>query len=164
MIHWLPQLTAASGLPIKSPVSGAITALNAHPQLCYNADVLPQAVCIILQHGTLCAPFTGQYSSSLHGGRRLSFKHQGGLKLQLDLPEAVNENNGTAVKHLVRCGQTVQAGQPVMKLDLQLLPADSGRMAVLMIAPHPAITSVISTARYVEAVHDTAFIIQLKNS
>jgi sugar PTS system EIIA component len=163
MIHWLPQLADTSGLPIKSPATGSIMPLSAHPDCLYSADVLPQAVCIKLQQGTLVAPFTGQYSCCLQGGRRLSFKHQSGLQLQLDLPESIHSSRSSAMKHLLRSGQSVHAGQAVIKLDLQLLHADVGCIAVLMIVPHPAIAAVNSAARFVEAAQDTAFIIQLKN-
>jgi sugar PTS system EIIA component len=163
MIHWLPLLTDTSGLPIKSPATGTIMPLSAHPDFLYSADVLPQGICIKLQQGSLVAPFSGQYSCSLQGGRRLSFKHQSGLQVQLDLPESINSSRSSAVKHLIRSGQSVHAGQSVIKLDLQLLHAEAGCIAVLMIVPHPAIAAVSSAARFVEAGQDTAFIIQLKN-
>jgi phosphotransferase system IIA component len=163
MIHWLSQLSDVTGLPVKSPASGVIQPLNKHPDLLYNSNILPQALCIELQHGTLISPFTGQFSCQLLSGRRLCFKHNSGLTVQLDLPAALNHVPACALKPLVPSGQRVQAGQAVVKLDLQLLSANEGQFAVLMVLPHPAISAVFSAERLVDAAQDTAIIIQLKN-
>jgi len=163
MIHWLPQLNDVDGLQIKSPATGSILPLSAHPDLIYNANVLAQALCIKLQHGTLLSPLNGIFEYRLQDGRRLSFSHKSGLVVQIDLAQMQGTLPGLIVKHLVKTGQTVRAGQPVVKLDLQSLHSRGDNLLVLMIMPHPAITAVFSTERFVEAAKDTAILIQLKN-
>lgn len=163
MIQWIPQLDAMPGLPIKSPVTGDIMPLTSHPELLFNANVLPQALCIKLQHGTLVAPFAGSYSSTLLDGRRLRFKHKSGLTMQLDLADRKTYRHGVAIRHLVNSGQQVHAGQAVIRLDLQLLQHSNADWAVLTVLPHSAINAVFSAERFVTAAEDTAFTIQLKN-
>lgn len=164
MINWQEQYTAVvPGLAIKSPASGIILPLHAHPDPLYNTNVLPQALCMKLQHDTLVAPFAGLYNSSLLFGRRLSFRHKTGLTLQLDLPEDKSLKHGGAIKHLVNDGSQVIAGQPVLRLDPKLLQADGVYMLVLMLLQHPAISTVLSAERFVAAGQDTLFTIQLKN-
>jgi sugar PTS system EIIA component len=137
--------------------------LSMHPDLLYNTNVLPQALCIKLQHGTLVSPFSCQFNCQLLSGRRLSFKHNSGLTVQLDLPATITQASGSAVRPLVASGQNVHAGQAVMKLDLQLIGADQGLFAVLMVLPHPVISNVFSVERFVDAAQDSAIIIQIKN-
>jgi sugar PTS system EIIA component len=164
MIHWLPHLNDITGLQIKSPATGIIAPLNTHADLLYNANVLEQALCIKLQHGTLVSPFHGCFNSLLSGGHRVSIKHQSGLTMLIDLPDITTLTNGNLAKSLVRSGQVVRAGQPIIQLDLQLLQANDDKVVVLILMPHPAITAVFSAERFVDAAQDSAIIIQLKNS
>lgn len=163
MIQWQAQHQPLSGWPVKSPATGFVMPLTSHSDLLYNANVLSQALCIKVQHDTLLAPFSGDYSYSLAGGRRLSFKHKSGLTLQLDLSDKPFQGQGAAIRRLVDCGQTVQAGQPVVRLDLQLLRDPCGYQVVFMVLPHPAIMAVFGIERFVEAGLDTALTIKLKN-
>lgn len=163
MMHWLPKLSDVTGLQVNSPVSGAILPLSMHPDLLYNANVLPQALVVKLEDGTLFSPFSCQFSSQLLASRRVCFTHKSGLTMQLDLPTAINQAPGCAVKQLVPSNTQVAPGKAVIKLDLQLLPGDSGHFAVLMILPHPAISAVFSAQRFVDAVKDTAITIQINN-
>ncbi|MDP5144690.1 PTS glucose transporter subunit IIA [Rheinheimera baltica] len=164
MIQWLPYLDATLGLAIKSPATGQIKPVTTHSDLLYNANVLPQALCIDLQHGTLVSPFSGHFTNSLHGGRRLTFKHKSGLTLQIDLMVSQNISPSMAIKQLVGSGQAVQQGQTVLRLDLQLLQNSDECKAVLSVLPHPAIAAVYSSEYFVEASNDNAFVIQLKNT
>jgi PTS system glucose-specific IIA component len=164
LLTWLPQLTGLDGIAVKSPATGMVLPLSAHPDLLYNANVLALALCIKLQHGTLTAPFAGHYSACLQSNRRLRFRHSSGLTAQLDLPHSVTNSNGKGMITLTHTDSMVRAGQPVVKLDLQYLQNDnSSCYAVLMLLPHPAIQNVFCAEHYVEAASDTAIIIQLNN-
>lgn len=134
--------------------------LTEHPDLLYNSNILTMALCIKLQHGKLSAPFGGAYDSQLLAGRRLRFRHNSGLTMQLDLPLNTNINSNKVATYQATSGTIVSCGQSVMTLDLQ---AQQHCYAVLMILPHPAITEVFSARRNVEAAKDVAFIIQTQN-
>lgn len=164
LINWQEQYnTKMPGLVVNSPASGMILPLHAHTDPLYNTTVLPQALCIKLQHDTLIAPFAGIYDRSLLGGRRLNFRHKSGLTLQLDLPEDNSLKHGEVIKPLVHDGAPVIAGQPVLRLDPKLLQADMGYLIVLMVLPHPAISAVFSAERVVTAGQDAVFTLQMKN-
>lgn len=153
----------AQGLAVKSPASGFIQPLQYHTDPLYRANVLPQTLCMKLQHDTLVAPFAGFYDSCLQNGRRLSFRHKTGLTLQLDLPQNKEPGRGWAIKPLVFSQKQVKATQPILRLDPKLLQDTEGYLIVLTILPHPAISAVFSTERFVEAGLDNLFTIQLKN-
>ncbi|MBZ9613561.1 PTS glucose transporter subunit IIA [Rheinheimera maricola] len=160
MLTWLPQLSGIHGSVIKSPVTGMVMPLTEHPDLLYNSNVLTLALCIKLQHGTLKAPFSGVFDRQLLGGRRLRFKHNSGLVIQLDIPLDADMTNGKSVNHLVKSGATIRSGESVMSLDIR---AYGNCHVVLMILPHPAITHAFSARRHVEALNDAALIIQTGN-
>lgn len=163
MIQWLPQLSDISGLAIRSPVTGLIMPLHDHYDPLYSNNILPLALCIKLENGTVYAPFNCEYSYCLMSGRRLRFKHQSGLILQIDLPGISDAVNDNSIVHLTSGNIRVSAGQAVVKLDLQQLVGNNCNYAVLMILPHPIIASVSSSERFVDAVSDTAITIQLKS-
>jgi len=163
MIQWLSQLSDISGLAISSPATGLIKPLVEHPDPIYSSNILPQAICIKLQQGLLYAPFNCQYSSHLFCGRRLRFKHQNGLSLQLDLPQLTLEEANHTIKQLVSNNSQVKAGQPIVRLDLQHFAHSASTYAVLMLLPHPAVTAVFSSERHVDAVKDNVMIIQIKS-
>lgn len=163
MIQWLSQLSDISGLAISSPATGLIKPLIEHPDPIYSSNILPQAICIKLQQGLLYAPFNCQYSCHLFFGRRLRFKHQSGLILQLDLPQLTQEEANHTIKQLVCNNSHIKAGQPIVKLDLQNITHNASPYAVLMLLPNPAVTAVFSTERHVDAVKDNAMIIQIKS-
>ena len=164
MINWLSPGENLAGFQLKSPVSGMIKPLTSHSELIYNANVLPQALCVELQQGTLIAPFSCHYDTALLGSRRLIFKHKSGLTLQVDLAPSTDIVPAQAIKHLVSPRTMVSAGQAIIRLDMQQLSPLTDLQLVVMVLPHPVINAVFSCERYVEAGQDTLFTIQLKTS
>lgn len=162
MLNWLTQLHEIAGIAIKSPASGTLLPISSHPELLYNSGILQHALCIKLQQCLVTAPFNSHYQSSLNGRRRLRFKHNSGLTLQLELPSSIVARFGQGIEFLATSGQQLSAGQPVLRLDPHYLQSGLDCYAALMILPHPAIEAIFCMQRYVTAATDTAFIIQLK--
>lgn len=159
-LQWLPQLGDIRGIGIKSPISGDILSLKAHPDFLYHSMVLDQALCIKLHQGVIKAPFTGKLTFYLHGNRRLRFTHKSGISVQLDLPLALFSAQSTAIRRLSIAAIDVAAGQEIMQIEPHWLNSQHPLYCVLMILPHPMIKALFSSERRVFAAHNAAIIIQ----
>ncbi len=160
MIIWHSALNDNDGIAVKSPASGYILPVTEHPDRLYNASALPAALCIEVKQGTVVAPFNGECHFSLHNNRRITFKHQSALTLVLELSSELCQHRGT--RTMVQHGSSVRTGQPVLSAEL---PAghSTACYAVAMLLPHPAVTDIFASRRFVTAGADTMIILQLKN-
>ena len=160
MITWLSSLTGNEGISIKSPLSGYVLPVTSHPDLLYNANVLPAALCIKLTQGKLLAPFSGVCSVSLQYNRRISIKHRSGLTLHIEFCATLFEKHAKQ-KQLI-CAGNVIAGQQLMSFELAANQQNAG-YAVIMLSHHHSFSEVWACQRQVNAGIDPLLLIKQNN-
>lgn len=160
MITWRSSLADNEGISIKTPLSGDVLPVTSHPDLLYNANVLPAALCIKLTQGKLLAPFSGVCTFSLQYNRRISINHRSGLILHIEFCAKLFAQNSKQ-KQLI-CAGNVVAGQQLMSIEL---PANQQNAcyAVVMLSNHHSISEVWTCQRQVIAGTDPLLIIKQKN-
>lgn len=157
MITWQNTLSSSDGVIITSPLSGQVLPVTSHPDLLYNANVLPAALCIQLTQGTLLAPFNGECEFSLQYNRRISIKHRSGLILQVEF-----SNELCAQQHMRRQHTNtgpVVAGQPLLTFELSLVKHHNS-YAVVMLYPDNTIAEIRACQRQVIAGADPLLALQ----
>ncbi|WNO60820.1 PTS glucose transporter subunit IIA [Rheinheimera sp. MMS21-TC3] len=159
-LQWLPQLGDIRGIGIKSPVSGDILPLKAHPDFLYHSMLLDQALCIKLHQGVIKAPFKAKLTAYLHGNRRIRFTHKSGISVQLDLPLALFTQHAKAIRRLSISAIDVDAGQEIIQIEQHWFNSQQPLYCVLMILPHPIIKALFCCERRVLAAHNAAVIVQ----
>lgn len=156
MIRWQSSLSCQNGIPIKSPLTGFVLPISSHPDLLYNSNVLPSALCIQMTQGTLLAPFSGRFGFSLLGNRRITMKHQTGLGMVIDLKSSA-ENDAFTIMPL-KSENEMKAGQPLATFDLSGRRRHKHYAAVMLMCP-AGVSEIVACQRSVTAGTDPLFIL-----
>jgi phosphotransferase system IIA component len=157
MIAWHSTLSCKDGVIITSPLSGYVLPVTSHPDLLYNTNVLPAALCIQLTQGTLLAPFNGDCEFSLQYNRRVSIKHRSGLTLLIELSNELCAQQHMRMQH-TGSGPIV-AGQLILTFDLPLVKHHNS-YAVVIINPGNNIAEIRACQRQVIAGADPLLVLQ----
>lgn len=164
MISWQQDWRKITGAPIKSPFTGAVLPAEQHPEPLYQQNLLPVAITAKLQHGLIVAPFAGLFTTQLDTERRLIIRHASGLRLLLELPANIIDLQGRGLHWLSSRQLQVNAGQPLLQLDLAFLELelelDALYCALVLDLPKPAESKVFCRQAKVNAAQDPLFIIQ----
>ena len=156
MIRWQSSLNGEIGISIKSPLTGHVLPITSHPDLLYNTNILPAALCIELTHGTLLAPFSGSCEFSLLGERRVTMKHRSGLGVVIDL-SPLTDSKPFAVRRL-DTRSTISTGQPIATFDVSARGRQKYYAAVMLILPG-GVSEILACERSVTAGVDPLIII-----
>lgn len=151
MITWHNTLSCSDGVNITSPLSGYVLPVTSHPDLLYNTNVLPAALCIQLTQGTLIAPFNGVCDFSLQYNRRVSIKHRSGLTLLVELSNELCEK--LPMRLLQTDNGNVVAGQQLLNVELPIHKLHNS-YAVVMLYPNNNIAEISACQRQVIAGKD----------
>ncbi|GAB2925744.1 PTS glucose transporter subunit IIA [Rheinheimera gaetbuli] len=157
MIAWHSTLSCKDGVIITSPLSGYVLPVTSHPDLLYNTNVLPAALCIQLTQGTLLAPFNGDCEFSLQYNRRVSIKHHSGLTLQVEFSNELCGQQHMRKQHSNK--GSVVAGQLLLTFELPLVKHRNS-YAVVMLCPDNTIAEIHACQRLVLAGTDPLLIIK----
>lgn len=160
MITWRSSLPHNESVCIKSPLSGNVLPVTSHPDLLYNANVLPTALCIKLSQGKLLSPFSGVCTFSLQYNRRICIKHRSGLILQIEFCATLFAQNSKQ-KQFIGAGNVI-AGQQLMSFEL---PSNQHNAcyAVIMLSNHPSASEIWACQRQVIAGIDPLLFIEQNN-
>lgn len=157
MIEWRSAISDSEGIAVKSPVSGYVMPIAAHPDPLYQHTLVNTGCCIALTQSVVTAPFQANCQLSLLQNRRMRFTHKSGLLLLVEFMPALFTHHH--ITSFIDNSCEVKAGQPILQIGAQLTHHDK-TFAVVMLAVPQAITNIQASERFVEAGKDTLFILQ----
>lgn len=157
MIEWHSAISNSEGIAVKSPVSGYVMPMTAHPDPVYQHAPAQNGCCIALAQGLVTAPFHASCQLSLLHNRRLRFTHKSGLTLVVEFVPALFTDR--IVTSYINKNCQVKAGQPVLQIGPQSSLSDKA-FAIVMLATPEAVTKALACERFVETGKDSLFILQ----
>ena len=120
---------------VKAPMDGIVLPLEQLPDETFAAAILGPGCGIEPTGKTVYAPFDGtveQVASTLHA---VGLTSEDGMEILIHVGMDTVEMNGKGFKALVKVGDKVKAGTPLLKVDLDAIKA----------AGHPTATAIIVT-------------------
>ena len=126
---------ADSGQLLYAPVSGRIRALTRIKDPVFSSEVLGKGCAIEPSCGEVVAPADGIVEKIAKTHHAISLQCDNGLEVLIHVGMDTVEMNGKGFKALVKVGDKVKAGTPLLKVDLDAIRA----------AGHPTATAIIVT-------------------
>lgn len=109
------------GYAFCSPADGRVVPMKEIPDEAFSGGSLGQCLGILPENGTVCSPCDGIVTSVAGTKHAMTFRTAEGTELLLHAGINTVTLGGRGFTLLVRSGDTVSAGQEVMKMDLDLI-------------------------------------------
>ncbi len=114
-----PLMTAKSaGLSLSAPADGETVPMKQIPDIMFSSGVIGSCIGVMPENGHILAPCGGVVSEIADTHHAITFHSTEGLEILLLLGIDTFKLDGRGLTPLVREGDAVTAGQPVMELDL----------------------------------------------
>ncbi|MBR5094921.1 MAG: PTS glucose transporter subunit IIA [Oscillospiraceae bacterium] len=110
-------------LPLTAPVSGETVPMKQIPDIMFSSGVIGSCIGIMPEDGHILAPCAGLVAEIADTSHELTFRTEEGLEILLLVGIDTFTLNGDGLRLLVREGERVAAGQPVMEADLERIRA-----------------------------------------
>ncbi|MGZ0704840.1 phosphoenolpyruvate--protein phosphotransferase [Pseudomonas piscis] len=120
-------------LQLLAPLSGVLLPLEQVPDPVFSSRVIGDGVCIDPISQTLCAPLSGVVSNLQHSGHAVSITGEQGQQVLLHIGLDTVNLAGQGFTCLVREGQQVTAGQPLIEFDADYLALHARSLLTLML-------------------------------
>ncbi|MGE8416083.1 MAG: phosphoenolpyruvate--protein phosphotransferase [Pseudomonas sp.] len=120
-------------LQLLAPLSGVLLPLEQVPDPVFSSRVIGDGVCIDPISQTLCAPLSGVVSNLQHSGHAVSITGEQGQQVLLHIGLDTVNLAGLGFTCLVREGQQVTAGQPLIEFDADYLAQHARSLLTLML-------------------------------
>ena len=106
---------------VTAPFSGNIVPLNKVPDETFASGVLGEGIAIEPSDGLFCSPVNGTVETIAGTKHAIGFVADGGLEILVHVGLETVSLNGEGFEILVKEGDKVRKGQPVAKVDLDLI-------------------------------------------
>ncbi len=110
---------ALAELPLTAPVSGETVPMREIPDVMFSSGVIGSCIGVMPESGHILAPCDGVVMEIPDTSHALAFKAADGMEILLLTGIDTFILNGDGLHPLVREGETVTRGQPVMEADLE---------------------------------------------
>lgn len=108
---------------VTAPFSGKLVPLSSVPDETFASGVLGEGIAIEPSDGLFCSPVSGTVESIAETRHAIGFAGDNGLEILVHVGLETVGLKGEGFKILVKEGDTVKEGQPVAKVDLDLIRA-----------------------------------------
>ena len=112
-------LYGMANLPLKAPVGGETIPMSQIPDIMFSSGVIGSSIGIMPENGHILAPCDGIVFEITDTSHALTFRTEDGMEILLLIGIDTFTLNGDGLCPLVKEGETVTAGQPVMEADLE---------------------------------------------
>ncbi len=126
-------MTTTQPLELLAPLSGVLLALDQVPDPVFSSRVIGDGVCIDPTSQTLCAPLAGVISTVQDSGHAVSVTDDNGVQVLLHIGLDTVNLAGQGFTALVREGQRVEAGQPLIEFDADYVALNARSLLTLML-------------------------------
>lgn len=108
-----------ANLPLKAPVGGETVPMRQIPDIMFSSGVIGSSIGIMPENGHILSPCDGVVFEIADTNHALTFRTEDGMEILLLIGIDTFTLNGDGLCPLVKVGDTVTAGQPVMEADLE---------------------------------------------
>lgn len=112
-------LYSTVNLQLKAPVGGETVPMRQIPDIMFSSGVIGSSIGIMPENGHILAPCDGIVFEIADTSHALTFRTEDGMEILLLIGIDTFTLNGDGLCPLVKEGETVTAGQPVMEADLE---------------------------------------------
>ncbi|QHF46735.1 phosphoenolpyruvate--protein phosphotransferase [Pseudomonas sp. S35] len=126
-------MTALKPLELLAPLSGVLLALDAVPDPVFASRMIGDGLCIDPTSQTLCAPLAGVVSNIQHTGHAVSITDDNGVQVLMHIGLDTVNLAGKGFTRLVKEGQRVEAGEPLIDFDADYVALNARSLLTLML-------------------------------
>ena len=113
--------TTTRSIVVTAPFSGTLVPLSEVPDETFASGVLGEGIAIEPSDGLFCSPVDGTVETIAETKHAIGFAADNGLEILVHVGLETVSLNGEGFEILVKEGDRVKAGQPVVKADLALI-------------------------------------------
>lgn len=122
---------------IKSPLNGRILPLNEVNDKVFSSGVLGDGIAIEPYEGIAYAPAEGKVTTFFPTGHAIGITTKEGIELLIHVGMETARLNGKYFKPLVKQGDHLQAGQPILKFDINKIRESGFEIKTPVIITNP---------------------------
>ncbi|MFL1417869.1 phosphoenolpyruvate--protein phosphotransferase [Pseudomonas fildesensis] len=126
-------MTTSQPLELLAPLSGALLALDQVPDPVFASRLIGDGLCIDPTSQTLCAPLAGVISNIQDSGHAVSVTDDNGVQVLMHIGLDTVNLAGKGFTRLVKEGQRVEAGQPLIEFDADYVALNARSLLTLML-------------------------------
>ena len=119
----LPGRFGTGSLPLTAPVDGETVPMRQIPDIIFSSGVIGSCIGILPANGHILAPCSGVVAEIADTAHAITFRGENGMEILLIAGIDTFTLNGSGLSPLVKAGDSVTAGQPLMELDLNQIRA-----------------------------------------
>ena len=119
----LPGRFGTGSLPLTAPVDGETVPMRQIPDIIFSSGVIGSCIGILPENGHILAPCSGVVAEIADTAHAITFRGENGMEILLIAGIDTFTLNGSGLSPLVKAGDSVTAGQPLMELDLNQIRA-----------------------------------------
>ncbi|MGH3086752.1 MAG: PTS sugar transporter subunit IIA [Rubrobacteraceae bacterium] len=112
-------------MEILAPISGTVVPLSDVPDEVFAEGMAGDGAAIIpSESGEVLAPISGNLVKLFEGGHAFGIESDGGVELIVHIGLDTIEMRGEGFEKLAKQGERVEAGEPIVRFDLEKIRAD----------------------------------------
>lgn len=127
------DVSAHTKQPLLAPVKGSMVSLDQVDDRAFSSGALGKGVAFVPEEDTVCAPVDGEVVSLFPTLHAIGIRTSYGIEVLIHIGINTVELNGTHFHAMVKQGDTVKAGQVLVKADFGKIKADGYDTTVIMI-------------------------------
>lgn len=157
IVNFVPDITQ-SGFKILSPATGQVDKVDSIPNEKFSFTFAAEGVLIKLEGQTICSPINGKIIELIPALGKIIIQAQNKMRFILQLSFKHIQFNGLGLKTEVTIGQNVEAGQPLLHLDLYKIKLQYKPVVLyFLLLDYQKFKAIEATRKQVEAGHDSVF-------
>ncbi|MFO2463751.1 phosphoenolpyruvate--protein phosphotransferase [Pseudomonas sp. 15FMM2] len=126
-------MTTIQPLELLAPLAGVLLPLDLVPDPVFSSRLMGDGICIDPTSQTLCAPLTGMISNIQDSGHAVSVTDDNGVQVLMHIGLDTVNLAGKGFTRLVKDGQRVVAGQPLIEFDADFVALNARSLLTLML-------------------------------
>ena len=124
-------------LPLTAPVDGETVPMRQIPDIIFSSGVIGSCIGILPAHGRILAPCSGVISEIADTSHAITLREEDGMEILLIAGIDTFSLNGRGLSPLVKAGDSVTAGQPIMEMDLSQVRSAGLSPMVITVLSNP---------------------------
>lgn len=126
-----------AGEPVVAPTDGALKPVTEVPDETFAAKILGDGFAVVPTSGTVLAPVAGTVTTVADAKHAVGITTPSGVEVLVHIGVDTVQLGGAPFEMLVTQGQTVAAGEPVEKVDLEAVKAAGKPTDVIVVFTNP---------------------------
>lgn len=133
-----PVLAPAADDVLTAPVDGEMVDITTVNDETFSGKILGDGVAFVLENGLITAPCNGTIGMLADTGHAFGITRPDGVEVLIHVGINTVEQKGNGFTLLAAEGDTVQAGQPILRVDVDMLRNKGYDMTTMLIITEPA--------------------------